>query len=124
MRVSVQPLLGREGHFVEVAAVVAAFTRLDEHGRPPEALAVWADKGHGRGARAARRAAPPVRAHAAVVWSVETDARASPVGQADGLCGLLGRGALFPSLWLEDKSKSMHVTLSVMIEISVSLWLQ
>lgn len=32
MCVSVHPVLRRERHFVEVAAVVAAFARLDEHG--------------------------------------------------------------------------------------------
>lgn len=109
VRVSVHPLLWGEGHFVEVAAVVAAFTRLDEHGRPPEVLAVRADEGHGCGARAAWRAAPSVRAHAAVVGPVEADARAVSVGQADGLCGFLGRGALPPFLWLDDKSRAMRV---------------
>lgn len=102
MRVSVHPLLRREGHFVEVAAVVATFARLDEHGRPLEALAVLADEGDGHGACAARRAAPAVRAHAAVVGPVEADAHAVSVGQADGLGGFLGRGALLPFLWLDD----------------------
>ena len=103
MCVSVHPLLRGQGHFVEVAAVVAAFTRLDEHGRPLEALAVWADKGHGYGARASRRAAASVRTHAAVVWPVEADAHTLSVGQAGGLWGLVGRGALLPSLGLEAR---------------------
>lgn len=44
--ISIHPVLWRESHFIEVAAVIAAFTRLDEHSRPLETLAVWADKGH------------------------------------------------------------------------------
>lgn len=51
--ISVHPVLWRECHFIEVAAVVAAFTRLDEHCRPLETLAIRADKGHGYGACAA-----------------------------------------------------------------------
>lgn len=98
MCVSVHPVLRRERHFVEVAAVVAAFARLDEHGRPLEALAVRADEGHGYRARATWRAAPSVRTQTAVVGPVEADAHTLSVGQADGLRGFLGRGALFPSL--------------------------
>lgn len=98
MCISVHPLLWREGHFIEVTTVVAAFTRLDEHGRPLETLTVRADKGHGDGACAAWRAAPSVCAHTAVVGPVEADTHTFSVGQADGLWGFLGRGALLPSL--------------------------
>lgn len=103
MRISVHPLLWRQGHFVEVAAVVAAFTRLDEHGRPLETLAVQADKGHGYGACAAWRTAASVSTQAAVVRPVQADAHTLSVGQAGGLRGFVGRGALLPSLGLEDK---------------------
>lgn len=96
--VSVHPVLRRQGCLVEMAAVLAALARLDEHGRPPEALAVGADEGHRHGARATRGAAAPVRAHATVVGPVETDALALAVGQTLGLRGLLGGGALFPIL--------------------------
>lgn len=81
MRVSIHPVLWRKGHFVEVAAVIVAFTRLDKHGQPLEALAVWAYKHHGHGACASWRAAQAVCTHAAVVGAVKTDARTFPVGQ-------------------------------------------
>lgn len=96
--ISVHPVLWRERHFIEVAAVVAAFTRLDEHGRPLETLAIRADKGHGYGACAAWRATPPICTHTAVVGPVETDAHTLSVGQVDGLHGFLSLGALPASL--------------------------
>ncbi len=108
MCISVHPVLRREGHFIEVAAVVAAFTWLDEHGRPLETLAVRADKGHRYGACAPWRAAPSVRAHAAVVGPVEADTHTFSIGQADGLWGFLGRGALLPFLGLDDKRDECH----------------
>lgn len=91
--VSVHPVLRGEGHFIEVAAVVAAFTGLYKHGGPLEALAVRAHKGHGNGARAAWRAAPAVRAHTAVVGPVEADTHTLSVRQVDGFWGFLGWGA-------------------------------
>lgn len=96
--VSVHPVLRREGRFVEMAAVVPAFTGLDEHGGPLEALAVWADKGHRYGACAAWRAAPAVCTHTTVVGPVEADAQAFAVGQADGLWGFVCWGTLLSFL--------------------------
>lgn len=98
-------MLWRESHFIEVAAVTAAFTRLDEHGRPLETLAVRADEGHGYSACAAWRAAPSVCTHTAIVGSVETDAHAFSIRQVDGLRGFLGLGALLPFLRLDGKRK-------------------
>lgn len=88
-----------------MSTVIATFTRLDEHGRPLETLSVGADKGHRDSACAAWRAAPPVRTHSTVVGPVEADTRAFSIGQADGLGGFLGRGALLPFLWFEDTNK-------------------
>lgn len=93
MRVSIHPVLRRKAHFVEVAAVIVAFTRLDKHGQPLEALAVRAYEGHGHGARASRRAAHAVGTRAAVDGAVKTDARTFPVGQAERLRGSLSWGA-------------------------------
>lgn len=97
--ISIHPVLWREGHFIQVATVVAAFTWLDEHSRPLETLAIRADKGHGDGACAPWRAAPSIHAHAAVVGPVEADTHTFPIGQASGLRGFLGWGALLPYLW-------------------------
>lgn len=110
MSIPIHPVLWRESHFVQVAAVTAAFTRLDEHGRPLETLAVWADEGHGYSACAAWRAAPSVRTQAAVVGSVETDAHAFSIRQVDGFRGFLGLGALLPELQLAGKIKVSSVT--------------
>lgn len=46
VRVSVEPSLRRHGGLVEVVALVAALTGLDEHHRPVEALAIRAGEGH------------------------------------------------------------------------------
>lgn len=81
-----------------MSTVIATFTRLDEHCRPLETLSVGADKGHRDSACAAWRAAPLVRTHSTVVGPVEADTRAFSIGQADGLGGFLGRGALLPFL--------------------------
>lgn len=94
VRVSVEPPLRRHGGLVEVVALVAALAGLDEHHGPAEALAVGAGEGHAGGARATRRAAAAVPAHAAVVGPVQAGAPAARVGQAVGLRGLVGAGAL------------------------------
>lgn len=112
--ISVHPVLWREGHFIEVAAVVAAFTWLDEHGWPLETLAIWTDKGQWYGARAAWCAAPSIRTHTAVVGPVEAYAHTFSVGQADGLRGFLGWRALLPFLCLDGKSKEMNVMVCVL----------
>lgn len=104
MRVSVHPVLWREGDVIQVATVTAAFARLDEHGRLLETLAIRADKSHGHSARAAWRAAPPVRAHAAVRGPVESDTHTFSVGQVDGLRGFLGLGTLLPFLVVKHKT--------------------
>lgn len=97
--VAVHPVLWRERRFIEVVAVTAAFTWLDEHGRLLEALAVRADKSHRHGVRTARRAAAAVRTHTAVVWSVETNALTFSVGKGDRLWGFLRWGAVLTFLW-------------------------
>lgn len=102
--VAIHPVLRGEGHFVEVAAVLAAFAGLDEHGRPLEALSIRAHEAYGHSARAAWRAASTVRAHAAVVGPIETDTHAFPVGQVEWLGGFLGRGAAFPSLCRDSQA--------------------
>lgn len=105
VRVSIHPVLWREGYVVEMSTVIPAFTRLDEHGRPLEALAIWANKGHGYCARTARRAATSIRTHTAVVGSVETDTQAFAVGQADGFWSFVGWGTLSPFLVWMIKAK-------------------
>lgn len=81
-----------------MAAVIAAFTRLDEHGRPLETLSIRADEGHRHRARATWRTASSICTYAAVVGPVQPDARAVSVGQTNGLWGFLGWGALPPFL--------------------------
>lgn len=98
MRVSVHPVLWRQRHFVQVAAVAAAFTQQDEHDRSLETLAIRADETHGHRARAPRRAAPAVCAGATVVGPVQADALAFSVGQVDGFWGAMDLGTPLPSL--------------------------
>lgn len=119
MSVSVHPVLRREGHFIKVAAIIAAFTWLDQHGQPLKLLTIRARKGHRHGAGAAWRAAPSIRTHAAVVGPVEADARTFPIGQVDWLCDFLSWGAGFPFLWLSYESREIRViTWVIMIIIS------
>lgn len=101
MGVSVHPVLWGEGHFIQVVAVIVAFTRLDKHGRLLKVLAVRTHKSHGHGARAPRQAAPAICTHATVVRAVETDARAVPVGQMEGARGAPSWGAAFSFLWMK-----------------------
>jgi len=89
----VEPPLRGHGGLVEVVALVAAPARLDEHDGAAEALAVWAGERHAGGARATRRAAAAVPAHAAVVEPVLAGAPAAGLGQAVGFGGLCGRGS-------------------------------
>lgn len=98
MCISVHPVLWREGHFVQVAAVAAALTRLDEHDRPLETFGVWANEAHGHRARAPRRAAPFIRAGATMVGPVQADAPAFAVGQVYRFWGTMDLGTLLPSL--------------------------
>lgn len=77
MRVSIEPPLGGHGCLIQVVALVAAFTGLDEHDRPVEALSIRAGKGHRGGASAAGGAAAAILTHTAVVWSVKTGAPAA-----------------------------------------------
>lgn len=106
------PVLWRQGHFVQEATVIAAFTWLDEHDWPLETLPVPADKVHGDGACAPRRAAPSLRARTAVVGPEEADALAVSVRQADGLWGPLCWGLLVPFVWLHEEKKS-HFTVII-----------
>jgi len=92
--VPVEPPLRGHGGLVEVVALVAALARLDEHDGAAEALVVRAGERHAGGARATRRAAAAVPAHAAVVGPVQAGAPAAGVGQAVGLGRLVGAGAL------------------------------
>lgn len=92
-------MLWWEGHFVKMAAVVAAFTGLDEHGQPQEAFFIWANESHRHSACAARGAAPSVFTHATVVGSIEADTLALTVRQVDGFWGFVGGGTLLPFLW-------------------------
>lgn len=116
VRVPVHPVLRGQRHFVEVAAVLAALARLDEHGRPPEALAVRAHKGHGHGARASRQTtAPAIRARAAVVGPVAADAGALAVGQVGGRGRLLRLGALPASLWETGSENSPSLLSKVIV---------
>lgn len=107
-RVSKHPSLWRRGHFIQVTAVPAAMAGLDEHGGPPEALPIRAEEGHGHGAGAARQAAAPVRANAAVVGPVGAHAHALPVGQVDGMGGLLGWRAAPAFLRVNQKKRGEH----------------
>lgn len=91
-------MLWRERHFVQVAAVPAAFTRHHEHERPLETLAIRADEAYGRRACAPWQTTPSVCAGAAVVGPVQADALAFTVGQVDGLWGAMDLGTLLPSL--------------------------
>lgn len=123
MGVSVHPELWGEGHFIQVVAVVVAFTRLDEHGRLLKVLAVRTHKSHGHGACAPRRAAPAVCTHATVVRAVETDARTVPVGQMEGARGPLSRGAAFTFLWMKHGKGERSVSSSY-TELTMFLFLQ
>lgn len=106
MGVSVHPALWGKGHFIQVVAVIVAFTRLDKHGRLLKVLAIRTHKSHGHSACAARRAAPAVCTRATVVRAVETDTRTFPVGQMEGARGFLSRGAAFTFLWMkQDKEE-------------------
>lgn len=98
MCISVHPELWRECHVVQVAAVAAAFTRLDEHDRPLETLVIWANKAHRHCARAPRRAAPFIRAGATIVRTVQADAPAFTVGQIYRFLDAMDLGTLLPSL--------------------------
>lgn len=116
--VSIHPVLWREGHFIEVAAVMITFTGLDKHDRPLEMLSIRTDKGHRYGACAAWWAAPLVCTHTTVVGPVAADTHTFCVGQMDGLWGFVGRGTLSPSLWLDEKHKEMSVILWSVIGLS------
>lgn len=117
--VSVHPVLRREGHFIKVAAITAAFTWLDQHGQPLKPLTIRARKGHRHGAGVTWRAAPSIRTHAAVVGPVEADAHTFPIGQVDWLCDFLSWGAAFPFLWSSYESREIRViTWVIMIIIS------
>lgn len=98
VRVSVHPVLWRERHFVQVAAVPAAFTRQDEHDRSLETLAIRADEAYRRRACAPWQTAPSICAGATVVGPEQADALAFTVGQVDGFWGVMDLGTLLPSL--------------------------
>lgn len=98
MCVSVHPVLWRERHFVQVAAVPAAFTGKDEHDQSLETLAIRADEGYRRRACAPWQTAPSVCAAATVVGPVQAGALAFTVGQVDGFWGAMRLGTLLPSL--------------------------
>lgn len=68
--VSVEPVLWRHGHLVEMVALIAAFAGLDEHNGPVEALSVRTDKCHAGCTCATRGAATAVPTHSAVVRSM------------------------------------------------------
>lgn len=104
MRVSVHPVLRRERHFVQVAAVPAAFARQDEHDRALETLAVRADEAYGRRARASWQTAASICAGATVVGPVQADALAFTVGQACGFWSAMDLGTLLPSLKVKENS--------------------
>lgn len=79
VRVSVEPPLGGHGCLIQMVALVAALTGLDEHDRPVEALSIRTRKGHRSGASATRGAAAPVPTHTTVVRSIKTGAPTASV---------------------------------------------
>lgn len=79
VRVSVEPPLRGHGCFIQVVALVAALTGLDEHDRPVEALSIRTGEGHRGSAGAAGGAAAAVPTHTTVVWSVKTGTPAACV---------------------------------------------
>lgn len=93
VHVSIEPPLRGHGGLIQVVALVAALTGLDEHDGAVEALSVGAGEGHGGGAGAAGGAAAPVPTHTAVVWSVQTSAPAARVRQALRLRGFVSARA-------------------------------
>lgn len=93
VHVSIEPPLWGHGGLVQMVALVAALTGLDEHDGPVEALPVGTGEGHGGGAGAARGAAAPVPTHAAVVRSIETSAPTASVRQTLRFRSFVSAGA-------------------------------
>lgn len=122
MCVSIHPVLWRQCYFIEVATVIAAFAWLDEHGWLLEVITIWADEGHGYCACAAWWAASSICAHTTEVGSVEADAHTLSVGQVDGLWGFLGWGALFPSLWMDNRNR-MSFICWITVKVVAHSWL-
>lgn len=88
--VSKHPVLWGQGHFIEMAAVVIAFTGLYEHSRLLKPFSVWADKRHWDRAGFLRGAAASVSTHTAVVGSIESHTDTLAIGQAQRSGSLLG----------------------------------
>lgn len=98
VRVSIHPVLWRERHFVQVAAVPAAFTRQNDHYRSLEALAIRAKEAYGCRACAPWQTAPSICAGATVIRPVQADALAFTIRQVDRFWGATDVGTLLPSL--------------------------
>lgn len=99
VHVAIQPTLGREHRFVQVATFVVALAGLHKHDGPLEELSVGAGEEHGDRPCAAGRAASPVQTRPAVVGPIEACAAAAGVVQTQRLGGLLRTRTLPPLLY-------------------------
>lgn len=97
--VAIQPTLGRERRFVQVATFIVAFAGLHKHDGPLEVLSIRAGEEHGGCPCAAGRAASPVQTRPAVVGPIEACAAAASVVQTQRLGRLLRTRTLPPLLY-------------------------